>query len=798
MDRTTFKSLDFPAVLRQLSEFAQSKAAREELLSTEPWIDEVTIAHHTNAVQEIRDILNTRNVFPILGFDDCSDLLARLRSHTSLVEAPDWLRLKHFLMLGRDLRQMLDKMDRRMPICWALGKSLLVFRELIERLSEVFDAEGEVRSSASDKLRSCRSRIKRLERDIEKVFERILSQYRDRDVLQDQYWTERGGRRVVPVRAGARGKIDGLLHDTSASGETLFIEPFEAIEPSNRLAEERNVERQEIVRILSELAGEVRRELEGLTHNRETLLQMDLWHARAKLGHRHSLKHPQVRVGAIFSLFNAHHPLLFFADPDKSVPLTMELAQGNRALVVTGPNTGGKTTALKTVGLLVLMAQSAIPVPMDAESRLPLFHQILAEAGDDQNVEAGLSSFSAHIRRISWILENCADEALVLLDELGKATDPIQAGALGRAVLEALIERGALTLVTTHLATLKDWAHDSEAGRNASYRLDPETHRPMYRMHMDIPGISEAFTIAKAEGLPASIVDAAIKGLPDEERKLSDMLDSLYKREANLQAELKRAQHERKHLEKEKEHLQRERKVLQKAKLDAEEKLEEKYKGLLDTARREVESRIANLPSRKALSQARDGIARDQKSAEKRLASLKEREEKLLAHPLAPRPEVEKWEPQEGSWVTIHPGKESGQIIRLNTSKKRATVALGRLEIQAPLKKLRPAEAPDYAPDPDANKGMLRYTTGVTPQNILPEIKLIGQRVEEALNNLDKYLDQACLAHLTEIRVVHGYGTGALRTAVGEFLKTHPLISSCKMAAHDHGGNAVTVAKFRQ
>ncbi|MBN1867548.1 Smr/MutS family protein [Candidatus Sumerlaeota bacterium] len=796
MDRTTFNCLEFPAVLEHLAALAECAAAKDAIRETRPWVDPDTIRRHSDAVQELLDLLDSGGSVSIGGFDDCGELLARLALPDGVLDGLEWMALRRFLEIAASVRAGLQARRERMPVAWERVETIDPLPDLAREIGRVFDADGQVRDSASEDLKSCRSALRRLEKEIERVFNRILEKMQGSDVLQELYWTTRSGRRVAPVRAGARGRFQGIVHDTSNSGETLFMEPLEAVEPTNRLAAEQNREREEIARILARLSARAREDIGALQANREALVQVDLWHARARLAYKHALHRPLVAAGEKLVLIETHHPLLYLRDPKKSVPLDMRLEPENRVLVITGPNTGGKTTALKTVGLVSLMAQSAIPIPAGVDSRLPVFVQVLAEIGDEQSVSAGLSTFSAHIRRISRILETCAGDALVLLDELGKATDPLQAGALGRAILEALVARGALTLVSTHLATLKDWAHDSAAGRNASFRLDPRTHRPMYQLHLDTPGISEAFTIALAEGLPREIVEAAVEGLPKEERELSELLSTLHDREAKLETALRRSRAARKKADGERRELRRVRAELEANRSRMNKDLEERYKDLLDNARRDIEKRIANLPSRHAISQARDQLARDQRAAEERIRAIQEKERRILEKAEPPR--VEKgapYEPTEGDWVYIGQGDAIGRIAQIDSARGRAKVSMGTLSVDAALQDLRSAP-----PQPEALDEFLsgpRYTVGGPVHSVPSEIDLHGWRVADAIDRADKYLDEAMLSHLTQVRVVHGTGTGALRSALHDLFRHHPHVRAFRLADPRDGGPSVTLVTLR-
>ena len=794
MDSVTFERLEFPAVLEHLAQRAESAAAKKAVLETRPWTDPATIRRHWDAVSEILTLLDTGSDLELGAFDDCGEHLEKLAVPNGVIDAPAWMALRRFLLKGAEIRRQLHAGRERMPVCWSEVEALDPLRDLTGEIDRVLDKDGLVRDSASPELRACRVKIHRMEHDVSKVFEKIMHSMRGSDVLREEYSTVRSGRNVILIRANARSRVPGIVHDVSNTGETLFVEPLEVVEISNRLAEEQNHEREEIFRILAELAQIARADIAPLQRNREILIQVDLWRARARLAYRYGLHRPSVEPGAILNLIQAHHPLLFFRDAAKSIPLNIKLEPKNRALIITGPNTGGKTTSLKTVGLIALMVQSAIPVPLGVDSRLPIFQQVLVEMGDDQSVASGLSTFSAHIRRLSWILNNCGKNALVLLDELGKATDPLQAGALGRAIIEALVQRGALVFVTTHLATLKEWAQEkSPMGRNASYRLDPRTHRPQYEIHLDTPGISEAFTIAEAEGLPHAIVEAAKICLPDEEREMSEVLDSLHRKEARLEQEIAKARDARLDADRERKDFHQRRAEVEIRKAELNKTLETEYKGLLDKARADIEKRIANLPSREAISQARKQLERDQEAAKARLEALERREKQLLETASAPVEKKGPYVPREGDWVYVGKSQQEGRIDQLDAAKGRARIAIGGMTVDARTKDLQPAPEPPRIVD----NSYARYTSNTVVTAVSPEIDLHGQRVEAALDNADKYLDQAVMARMTHVRVVHGHGTGALRGALHEFFRHHPHVKSFALADLREGGPAVTVVQLK-
>ncbi len=797
MDESTLQRLEFDAIRERLAAQACSPAAVQLLNRVQPWNDPETITRHFDAVMEILALLETGGDVALGPFDDCETILELLDSVGGMLDASQWLTLLRFQQTAKSVRGRLHSHRNQMPNCWDCAQSLEPLSELTREIRRVFDDDGLVRNNASTELRHCRDRIRRLEKNIDRILDRLMARLRDAEVLQDSYWTERGGRRVLPIRAGSKGKLQGIVHDTSGSGETLFVEPFETIEPTNQLAQERKAEQEEIVRILRALADTARLHLDTLQSNRQALIQIDLWNARAKLAYRHHLQRPALQPGGTLRLVRAHHPLLYFTDPESSVPIDLSLEEQNKALIITGPNTGGKTTALKTVALLSLMAQCAIPIPAAVDSSLPVFAQVLAEVGDDQSVRAGLSTFSAHIRQISAILDQCESGALVLLDELGKATDPLQAGALGRAIVEALIERGALILVSTHLGTLKDWAHEHPAGRNASFGLDPDSHRPLFKIRLDTPGISEAFTIARAEGLPGPIVDAALLHLPDEERDMTQLLERLHAREAQLEDEQRQAREATEQTNLLRKQLEQQRREATLEKLEHDKSWESEYKRNLDTARREIEARIAQLPSREDMSQAREDLIQQQRQSDARRNEL-EQEKQRLTETNKTRNLPSDYIPKIGDWVTLGgavAGRQTGCILKINEKRKRAKLRVGSLEIETRLSDLLPGEAPEAESTSYAGP---RYTAGGTSATaVSPQLDIVGQRVDAGMSNLDKYLDRAMLGHLDQLRIVHGHGTGALRAATHDLLRSHPLVESFRLADPRDGGQAVTLVRLK-
>ncbi|MDP9293473.1 MAG: endonuclease MutS2, partial [Actinomycetota bacterium] len=682
--------------------------------------------------------------------------------------------------------------DERRPLLRELGHELHALPALRSTLARSFDPVGELLDTASPRLGGLRSAVRvayeRLRRRLASLVGSELG-----NALQEPIITLRNGRYVVPVKSEARARVKGIVHDASGSGQTLFIEPLVAVELGNAWREAQVAEAEEIARILDELSAFVAANAEALRETLAALARFDLWAAKASLAAEMRATRAETTDRAEAILLSARHPGL----TGRVIPIDIRLGDGYTALVVTGPNTGGKTVTLRTLGLLSLMHQAGLHIPAEPGSRLPIWRDIFADIGDEQSIAQSLSTFSGHLRSITRIVEAAGPGTLVLLDELGAGTDPTEGSALAQALLDHFIRAGALVAATTHYAELKAYAHTTPGARNAAVEFDLETLSPTYRLTIGLPGGSQAFAIAERLGLPEPIVidarsrlsesqrsfEATLASIKATEGQTSDALDRA--REAELRADeaLRAAQEERRRARRERDE------AVAAARAEAEQIVDD-LRTEVKTSREALERQTVTAP---ALDEA---LTR----AEGELARLPAGDE---AAP-APEPAEERhW--RLGERARSRSGGWEGRIAALERGGKRATLEAGGMRVTVDVDDLVPSVG-DEAPDRRGNGAGSGRGAGATSnadeirldraRSVASSLDLRGARVDEALEALNRYLDDAGLAGLDKVLIIHGMGTGAVRDAVRTATASHPLVKSMRPGQRGEGGDGATIVEF--
>ncbi len=785
MHQKHLNTLEFPKILERLAAYAAFSASKALAQALQP-APYVTQAQQWQAeTTEADELLSVK---PNLGVGGSRDVRPHVaRSHRGITLTPqELLEIRQTLTAARELARTLTRLAEDYPRLADIASRIDPCTGLVNAISQAIDDHGEVKSSASPALARIRRDIdiahSRLMEKLNRLLTSSASQY-----LQEALITQRGGRYVIPVKADFKGRVRGIVHDQSASGATVFVEPLATVELNNKWRQLQLEEDDEIRRILAELAAQVSEQGQFIDHTVAALAELDLAFAKAKYAHAIDAVEPELLDAASggFKLLTARHPLL---DPKTVVPISVDLADDTRMLVITGPNTGGKTVSLKTVGLLTAMAQAGLRIPAAAGSSVRLFRHIFADIGDEQSIEQSLSTFSGHMTNIVQILADCDDESLVIFDELGAGTDPVEGSALARAILTDLLARNVTTFVATHYSELKAFAHTTPGVANASMEFNVETLTPTYRLRIGLPGESNAFTIAGRLGLPDAVISAARGLVGENARQVEAMLA-----EIKSQAEAARQQ----------------RREAEAAKAELQQRLDE-----IDAERREI------------LNSARDDARREIKAVRQRLrdmeesfsAELEQRRAELTAAPVsAPAPEAApleaeleqlaaKIEPEKkpepakkaapppgrvrvGDTVYVPQFATTGQVVSIANGQ--AEVQLGHFRASAPLKNLERRQA--AAPEP-----VLAPTTTMEPTADSPgiELDLRGRMAEEAMVELDHYLDRAFRARLPWVRIIHGRGSGVLRQVVRDELRRHALVSSYQAGKEGEGGDGVTVAKL--
>ncbi|HET9979582.1 MAG TPA: endonuclease MutS2, partial [Ktedonobacterales bacterium] len=697
------------------------------------------------------------------------------------------------LRASEHVSRLLRKVSEQFPLLWSLAVDLPIRPGLEGRIGESISDDGDVLDSASPDLRRIRAQILAAQQHLQERLGTLVNTYRS--ALQEPIITTRSDRYVLPVRAEARGQVKGIVHDQSGSGATLFIEPAVVVEMNNRLRELHLEEQREIERILTELSEAVASDGPYVTLAVELLAEIDLHLAKARYAGLLRASAPKVSDDGRLLLRKARHPLL----RGNVVPIDFWLGRAPddaelRMVVITGPNTGGKTVALKTVGLLSLMAQAGMHIPCEDGSAIPVYSDVFADIGDEQSIEQSLSTFSSHLTRIVEILRLATSESLVLLDELGAGTDPSEGSALARAILAHLLAQGVNTVATTHYSELKVFAHEQSGVANASVEFDVETLSPTYRLSIGLPGRSNALAIATRLGLPGDIISDARDYVGSAGVEMESLL-------ANLQAERAAASDERYHLSMERAEAEYQRREAEKLRTEAEEERARVLNEARAQARREVEETRAEL--------ARVRTQMRRKLTEEQLTQLRERTRALeeRSAPVAPKTRhrppaaaapgaaepVSISGPLEvGDTVLVRSMGQRGEVVALPNSRGEVEVQIGALKLRAPESQVerlsrRQARMVDARELPSFSA-----PREATPTPEL-QLDLRGWRVDDALEEVDRYLNNAALAGMPFVRILHGKGTGALRQAIRQELSHHPLVKSQKSAEAKDGGDGITV-----
>ena len=672
---------------------------------------------------------------------------------------------------------------------------------IVDAITRILSDRGEVLDSASPKLGTLRREIKIAHDRLMSRLQRYLTESANK--LQEPIITQRDGRYVIPLRAEFKGQIKAIVHDQSSSGATLFVEPLPIVELNNSMRELQLQERDEVRRILHELSAQVGEYAAEFKYGVENLAALDLIFAKAKYAEELKASEPVLHMMTkdrgqrtendrpspiIIRLIHARHPLL---DSNTVVPIDIDPKPGTRALVITGPNTGGKTVSLKTVGLLVLMAQSGLHIPVQSGSELPCFHAVYADIGDEQSIEQSLSTFSGHITNIIRILKKIDAHSLVIFDELGSGTDPQEGAALARSILNHLLESGCTTFVATHYPELKAFAHSTEAVVNASLEFDIKTLRPTYKLTIGLPGRSNALAIATRLGLDQKIVEAARNDINPESLRADKLLDDIRK-------ERNRTSREREKLEKARTRLETQTKEIDKRL----EKIEDERRDVLAKARAEGELEVA------VLKRNIDSLKSQLRKAKQPLDAIKTIEEKMevieekIEAPVERRRTDDKHTksssighgaPALGERVTVSTLKAEGIVTALGESD--AEVQIGNLRVRARLVDLQRKGHEEESPKEKPEVGSTHRTAVNTTSPGL-ELNLRGKLVEDGLDELERYLERAYSAGLLFVRIVHGKGTGRMREAVREALKSSSYVASFEEPKDGEGGAGVTVAKM--
>jgi DNA mismatch repair protein MutS2 len=779
----SLEMLEFPRIREMLAGFTAFGLSREMALALMPSIERDEVIHRLKLSAEARHLLSIEPDMAIGGIYDVREAVT-LAARGKILELPTLLDIQRTLAAIRFLHSKLSRLSSEVPMLALLNSRIVPLPELEKEIARCISPGAELLDSASERLVELRRMLREKRHQILQRLDSILKDENNERYIQEELVTERDGRYVIPLKVELRKEIRGIVHDISNTGATAYVEPMSTVDMGNELREMVIEEQREVERILSALSLGVAEEEVSITLNLKVIAELDLELAKARYAERQRATEPQISADTdterMIRLKNARHPLL----KGKPVPLNIEIGRDFKGMVITGPNTGGKTVALKTIGLLAMMAQAGIPIPAAPDSSLPIFDNIFADIGDEQSIEQTLSTFSWHMGNIVRILKESSARSLVLLDELGTATDPSEGAALAQSILLHFLNCGTIVVATTHFSELKAFAHATHGLRNASLDFDPVTLAPTYHLTLGIPGGSNALAIASQLGLPSEIIENARARLGRESLEVETLLTDLMVQKRQLDASRDEIEKEKAKAEKLSRQLEEERLQLQ---IQEQNMLRETRAKLVregDELQKYIREAMDDLKKEKS----REKL----EQAQKALASLREQLKSPDWQPtgVSPQDKIETGF-AVGDRVTVPGMNLQGNVISAPDSNGQVEIQVGNTRLRLAPENLEIVQA-----SPNSREVFPKPATTLPRRLVSMELDLRGKRADEVEAELDTYLNDVGLSNLPEVRIIHGIGTGVVRQIVRQFLASYPLVSSFRSGKREEGGDGVTIVKL--
>ncbi|MEJ6950019.1 endonuclease MutS2 [Natronospora cellulosivora (SeqCode)] len=792
MHNSILEILELNKIKAELKGYASTNIAKEIIDALKPLDDIKYIKKTLKEVSVASKLIQEFNTPSFGGVRDLREIIKKVNKGMILSQK-ELIDIKNTLDAFRSLRkyfdEIIDNLDPRVidnyyGLVVNKGIKIIDLKSLNRELNHCFDDYGEIKDTASKKLSKIRSEINRMINNVRDKMENIIRNTKYENMLQDKLITRRRDRYVVPIKSEYRNTFQGIVHDQSSSGMTLFMEPMVIVKMNNRLSELYSEEEKEIYKILQKLSAEVAKDSHTLEANLKITTILDVIFARAAYSRALNAIEPEVNKSGVIDIKEGRHPLL----GEIAVPIDIQLGGDFSTLIITGPNTGGKTVALKTVGLFVLMVECGMHIPAAIGTEISLFKNVFADIGDEQSIEQNLSTFSSHMNRIKSFIAKADKDSLILMDELGAGTDPKEGAALGISIMESLREKGAFTIVTTHYSQLKNYAYNKDGVENASVEFNIETLKPTYKVLMGIPGGSNAFAIAERLGIPKEIVLDAKDLLSSDEIEVEEIISGLNherKKYKELKEEFLAKEQEAKELRKK---YHEEVESLKKKKEDIVKKAHEKASDIIETARKQSKEILKKLKksdftSRSEVDREGNEVNQDFKTLDDSFLSSKE----LTVKDAKSQEDI-----SIGDDVRILSVGRRGKVIDIDYDKEEVSVQAGIMTVKASLEDIVKAEMPEIKKKEMIKKYKLKKT-----QKVSSSLDLRGERYELAQRKVDKYLDDVFLAGLKQVEIIHGKGTGALREAVKDIIKSHKHVDSYRLGRQEEGGTGVTIVSVK-
>ncbi|MGI6722423.1 MAG: endonuclease MutS2 [Anaerovoracaceae bacterium] len=794
MNQKAINVLEYRKIIKSLEEQAGSEMTRKLISELQPYNDVRIIRELLAETDEAVRLSLFKGPLPIGSFYDIGNSI-NYAGKGGVLTMQQLLHIAYNMRMAAGVASFLKGDLPPLPIINSMVELLALYPDLEGDIDRCIEGEDQMSDDASPELRDIRSSIVRQNESIKNRISRIISSRENAEILQDSLVTVRDGRYVIPVKAEHKARVPGIIHDQSSSGATLFIEPQVIVEMNNKLRELAVEEQAEIDRILTELSERVAEHYDGLKNNQELMVQLDLINAKGKLALAQEAECPNINEEGILHLKDARHPLI---DRKKVVPIDVKIGEDYSSLIITGPNTGGKTVTLKTCGLLCMMAQTGLHIPASGASTLPVYRDIYADIVDEQSIEQSLSTFSSHMNNIVDIVAEAGEGTLVLIDELGAGTDPTEGAALAIAILEKLAGLGATVMATTHYNELKKYALSTEGVENASMEFDVETLSPTYHLTIGTPGRSNAFEISRKLGLDDSMIERARDLIEGADLQFEDVLAAIEDDKKAAEAERDEAVAQRQEMERQRDEMKAQMKKAEQQREQLIRDAKEKARGIIAEARevsRDVQEELRELAKIESLGERNKRFSDTRKKIKD--AAGRYREE--FIREVNDRP-VDISKVKLGDRVKILSLGQNGEVIGLPDEKGEIQVQAGALKMRRPasdLKLILEGSQKRLKRKQKSGKSAYGSVYKAKAQNVKPQIDVRGQNLDEAADNVAKYLDDVYISGMPEVTIIHGRGEGILSKGLRQQLKKNKHVAEFRKGGYNEGGDGVTVVKMK-
>jgi len=791
------EKIGFESVRSAAVKKARSELAKEQLANTMPFSDRDIIERRLEQTAEMMDLIQNDSAFPLQNLHNVEDHLSKARPKNSIISLQAFVEILERSITARRIKSYIDQREEHYPALKEISIGLIPLEDLEETLQNVLTENGKLRDDASTELQSIRRKINKRKNDLRTTINKVMSRLSKQGMTSDEGATIRSGRMVIPVQAEYKRKVQGFVHDVSSSGQTVYLEPVEALNINNEIRQLESEEQQEIERILRELTNHVRNERESIQQNLDVLTTFDIIAAKAQLSIDLDGFTPVISETSHLYIKEAYNPLLLLKNrelpkdqQEKVVPLDMELDENERCLVITGPNAGGKSVALKTLGLCSMMIQAGFAIPARDSSEIPIFNGIFVDMGDDQSIENDLSTFSSRLEWMKHTLNNADEHSLVLIDEAAAGTDPEEGGALFQALIELLMERNAKVLVTTHHGSLKVFAHDHRHAVNGSMKFDQDTLSPTYRFKKGVPGSSYAFEIAERMKLQDELLGKARVLLGEAKGDMETLISELESKSQEAEELKKKYDQLKADTEKERHRYEEKRSAIEKEKEEIREKALNEAKAIMDSANKKIEEAVQRIVEQgqkddETIKEAREEVEEHRQQVDQELEELGNKQDQ--------RYQDANEQPEVGDLVRLQDANTKGELKEINGNK--AVVSAGGLRLKTKYENLVKVE--DAGSRNKEQKVKVNFEGGSRYKVVKPQLSIRGMRGNEAMKEVQHYIDNAVASGRSEVQIIHGKGEGILKKLVHEYLNQRNEVKSYEIAPIQQGGAGCTVVYFK-